>query len=204
MNMYGESRTFGAGRRGCGGLTRSRRSFAGLPAIGPLHHPLPFSRRHMGILRSVVQPLVRPVLDVRHHLSLCRSIRAQLVGDHALRREPLLLQRPRQQALGGGFARFRPAHIHPGRRRATTKAFCRAMVTTTSFRYQTSFRHGGLRRKQRAQSSPNLDAPPATCLIRNHDAAFQQHFLNQAQAQRKPEIKPERVGDNRRRKSGGV
>lgn len=40
------------------------------------------------------------MLDVRHHLSPGCSIGAQLVGDHALRRDALLLQQPRQQALG--------------------------------------------------------------------------------------------------------
>ncbi len=38
----------------------------------------------------------RPMLDVRHHLSPGCFMGAQLVGDH----DALLLQQPRQQALG--------------------------------------------------------------------------------------------------------
>ena len=55
----------------------------------------------MGILCTVVKPLMRPVLDMRHDLALCRSIRAQLIGDHALGCNALLLQQTAQQAPGG-------------------------------------------------------------------------------------------------------
>jgi hypothetical protein len=72
-------------------LQTSRRSKA-------LHYPLPFSQRHMRNLRTIVQALVRPVLDVWHDLPPSRSIGAQLVGDHALRRHAQFLQQPCQQA----------------------------------------------------------------------------------------------------------
>ena len=55
----------------------------------------------MGILCTVVKPLMRPVIDMRHDLALCRSIRAQLIGDHALGCNALLLQQTDQQAPGG-------------------------------------------------------------------------------------------------------
>ena len=44
-------------------------------------------------------------------------------------------------------------------------------------------------------SRAELQRPASDSLIGNHDAAFQQHFLNQAQAQRKAEIQPHRMGD---------
>ncbi len=68
--------------------------------IGTLHHPLPFSQRHMRILRPVVQTLVGSVFDVRHDLSPGCSIRAQLVSDHPLRCDTLLLQQAGQHSPG--------------------------------------------------------------------------------------------------------
>jgi hypothetical protein len=40
-----------------------------------LHHSLPFSKGKMRILSSIVQSLVRAMLDIRHDLSFRRSIR---------------------------------------------------------------------------------------------------------------------------------
>jgi hypothetical protein len=82
----------GVGRRDCGWWRRSRRSVEGFPVIGRVHHPLPLSQRHVGVLRPIVKPLMRPVFDSRHHLSPGCPIGAKLVGDHALR---LLLQQSR-------------------------------------------------------------------------------------------------------------
>ena len=44
---------------------------------------------------------MRTVLDIRHDLPFRRSIGTQLVGDHAVWGEALLLQQPGEQALGG-------------------------------------------------------------------------------------------------------
>ena len=65
--------------------------------------PRPFSpaERQMRILRSVIQPLVRAVLDFWHDLTSGGSVGAELVGDHSPGWAALLLQQPLQQALGG-------------------------------------------------------------------------------------------------------
>lgn len=54
----------------------------------------------MRILRPVVQAFMRAVLDGWHDLAFGSPIGAQLISDHALRRQTLLLQKSRQQALG--------------------------------------------------------------------------------------------------------
>ena len=56
-----------------------------------LHQSLSPSKGQMGVFRSIVQSLVRAMLDRGHDLSSCRGIRAELVGDDALRRDALLL-----------------------------------------------------------------------------------------------------------------
>ena len=54
----------------------------------------------MRILRPVVKPLVRAVLDVRHDLTPGGRVGAELVGDHPPGWAALLLQQTFQQALG--------------------------------------------------------------------------------------------------------
>jgi len=46
-----------------------------------------------------------------------------------------------------------------------------------------------------------LQRPSADRLIGHNDAALEQHLLNQPQAQRKPEVQPDRMGDDLRRKA---
>ncbi len=48
----------------------------------PLHHPLTFPCRLVGVLSSVVQIPALAMLHSRHHLSLGCPIASQLVGDH--------------------------------------------------------------------------------------------------------------------------
>jgi hypothetical protein len=43
-----------------------------------LHRSLPFSQRHMGILRPIVKALMRSMFDIRHDLALCCSIHRSL------------------------------------------------------------------------------------------------------------------------------
>lgn len=54
----------------------------------------------MRILSSIVEPLVRPLLDGRHHLPPGCSIGSQPVCNHALWHDILFLQQVHQQSLG--------------------------------------------------------------------------------------------------------
>lgn len=44
-------------------------------------------------------------------------------------------------------------------------------------------------------------APSSDRFVRYDNASLQQHFLDQQQAERKPEIQPNRMGDDLRRKA---
>ncbi len=56
--------------------------------------PLPFSQRHMGTLRAVVEALVRTVLDLRHHLI---SVTVSSPYPIRLKRSKTSEQKPRRQ-----------------------------------------------------------------------------------------------------------
>lgn len=55
-------------------LQRSRRSVA-------LHGSLPFSKRQVAILGSVIKAFVRPMNEAGSYICLCCTIGAQFVGD---------------------------------------------------------------------------------------------------------------------------
>ena len=54
----------------------------------------------MGILRPIVQPFVRTVLDAGHDLPLRRIIGSKLIGDHDARGRTLPFQKLAHQPLG--------------------------------------------------------------------------------------------------------
>ena len=54
----------------------------------------------MRILRSIVLPLMRAVIDVWHDLALGSSVGTELVSDHSSWRAALFPQEAPQQALG--------------------------------------------------------------------------------------------------------
>lgn len=58
-----------------------------------LHDLLASPRRLMGILGSIVQPLMLAMLDTQAHVFARRAIRFELVGDHDARRPRRLLEK---------------------------------------------------------------------------------------------------------------
>jgi hypothetical protein len=79
--------TFGARRDEQVADSREGRNEPLKTSRGPetLHHPLPFSKWQMRILRPVIKSLVGPMFDAGHDLTPGRSIGAELVGGHTLR-----------------------------------------------------------------------------------------------------------------------
>jgi hypothetical protein len=65
-----------------------------------LHHPLSSTERQMRILRPIVEPFVRAVLDFWHDLPPGRSIGSKLIGDRPSWRTALFARQTFQQALG--------------------------------------------------------------------------------------------------------
>ena len=64
-----------------------------------LHDPLSSPDRLMGILRPIVLPFVRTVLDAGHDLPLRPLIGSKLIGDHDARGRTLLFQKLAHQPL---------------------------------------------------------------------------------------------------------
>ena len=88
-------------RRGCGRWRRSRRNAVAPTRIETLHCPFSLSKWNVGILRSVVQPFVRTMLDLWHDQMLGGGVGSELVSDHVCGRNALLSEQPRQQTLSG-------------------------------------------------------------------------------------------------------
>ena len=75
------------------------------------------------------------------------------------------------------------------------------MVMTTSSRCHLSPRHGRSPADAVGEFAAEFQAPLPDRLVGDRDAASRQHLLNHAQAQREPEIQPDRVADELGRSS---
>jgi hypothetical protein len=128
------------------------------------------------------------------------SIRAELVGDHSPGRTALLAQETPQQALGGlGVASALddlienlavlinrpPQPVFLARDRDHDFVEMPDVATAWCLAPEAA----SVRR-------PELQRPPADSLIGHDDAALEQHFLDQPQAQREPKVQPDRMGDD--------
>jgi hypothetical protein len=154
----------------------------------------------MRILGSVVQTFMGSVFDVRHNLPPGCSTRAQLVSDHPLRWDTLFLQKAGQLSSSSlGVA-------------AVLDNFVKHMPVLINGPPEPVFpaRNGDDDLVQMPHIVPaRLHAAKATRIIRaellssavdrfmgDSHAALQQQFLDKAQAQRKPKVEPDRVGDD--------
>jgi len=154
----------------------------------------------MRILGSVVQTFMRSVFDVRHNLPPGSSIRAQLVCDHSLRCDTLLLQKTGQQSSGSigvaavldNFVKHIPVLIDGPPELA--------FPASNGDDNLVQMPHIGPGRLLAAKSTriirAELLSPAADRFIRDSHAALQQQFLDKAQAQRKSKVEPDRVGDD--------
>jgi hypothetical protein len=123
----------------------------------------------------------------------------QLVGNDTLGGHALFLHQPGQQALGGLGVAARlndfkhisvlincpPEPVLP----ASDADDHLVQVPDVSRAWRLAAKAPGI-------SGSELPTPPADRLVGYDDAAFEQHLLDQAQAQRKSEVQPDRVGDD--------
>lgn len=65
----------------------------------PLHRSLTFSEGQMAGLGAIVEPLVRPMVEVSRDLSFGGTIRAQFVGDDPLLHKAMTLDQADQKPL---------------------------------------------------------------------------------------------------------
>jgi hypothetical protein len=153
----------------------------------------------MGILRSVIETFVLTVLDAGHDLSLGGRVASQLIGDQHTRRAALLLKQLAEQAFGGLL--IAPALDEDIENEAflidgapepvllagdgdddlievPLVAAARGSPTDAVGKFPSEFQ-----------------APLPDRLVCDRDAASCQHRFDHAQAQREPEIEPDRVAD---------
>jgi hypothetical protein len=165
-----------------------------------LPRPFASAKWQMRILRPIIKPLVRAVFDFWHDLTLGGRIRAELVGDHPPGWAALLLQKASQQALrrrgvAAGLENFiehvtilidsppEPVLL------ASDRDHDLIQVPNVAAAWRLAPETASVRR-------PELQRPAADGLVRDNDAALEQHLLNQPQAQRKPEVQSDRMGDD--------
>jgi hypothetical protein len=170
-----------------------------------LHHPLSLAERKMRIFCPIVDPFVGAVLDIWHDLTLGGSIRAELVGDHPPGWAALLAQKTPQQAFGrlgvtaglDNLIEHIAILIHRPPQPvllARDRNHNLIQVPHVATAWRLAPEAASVRR-------PELQRPAADGLVRDNDAALEQHLLDQSQAQRKPEVQPDRMGDDLRRKA---
>jgi hypothetical protein len=166
----------------------------------PLHLPFPPSGRLVRVLGPVVEPSVATVLDPGHHLAPGRTVARELVRDHHPRRPPLALQQLAQQALGRplvapalnqdvedepGLIDGAPQPVlHPGDHDGD--------LIEVPFVASPGQPAPDLVGERLAE----LPGPPPHGLVAHGDAAGGQHPLDHAQAEREPEVQPDRVADD--------
>ena len=165
-----------------------------------LHHELSSTKRQMRILCPIVEPLVRAVFDFWHNVASGGCVGAELVGDHPSWRAALLPQEAPQQALGcRGIAAALEDFIEhiailinrPPQPVLLARDRDRNLIQVPDV--AAAWR---LAPEAPSVSRPELQRPSADGLVRDEDAALEQHLLNQPQAQREPEVQPDRMGDD--------
>jgi hypothetical protein len=170
-----------------------------------LPRPFASAKWQMRILRPIIKPLMRAVFDFWHDLTPGGSIRAELVGDHPPGWAALLAQKTPQQAFGrlgvtaglDNLIEHIAILIHRPPQPvllARDRNHNLIQVPHVATAWRLAPEAASVRR-------PELQRPAADGLVRDNDAALEQHLLDQSQAQRKPEVQPDRVGDDLRRKA---
>ena len=85
----------------CDRVVDGDETLAMLSRFEALHDALSSSDRPMGVLRPVIQSLVRKVFDDGHDVAFGRAVGSEFVGDHDSRCLTLSLQTLSHQAFGG-------------------------------------------------------------------------------------------------------
>jgi len=140
------------------------------------------------------------MLDVWNDLTPCCAIGAQLVGDYPLQRHALLLHQTCQQSSGRlGI----PAvldnlveHITILVNRPPQPASLAVDAHRDFIKVPDIIDGRWLSANAPSIAGSMFSALSSDGLVGDSDPAFQEHFFNVAQAERKPVIEPDRTGDN--------
>jgi hypothetical protein len=158
----------------------------------------------MAVLGPIVETLVRPMVEAGCHFRLCRAIRAKLIGDYPFGSKAISLHQRDQQALGRPFV---AALLQDFFENGAMLINCAPEPELGS----SAFHHDFVQipniagaRLSPPQIASDLGSehgyPTTDRLIGNVDPTLEQHFLNFTQAQVKPQVKPNCVSNDLRRK----
>ncbi|RAK25649.1 hypothetical protein C7374_12138 [Falsochrobactrum ovis] len=140
------------------------------------------------------------MIDIWHDLAMRRTIGAQLVGNHPLRRDALLLQKSSQQSLGRlGIAAGLDdlvKHIAILINSAPQPVFPAGNGDDHLVEMPHVIPAGLLAMKATCIVWAELLYPAADRFIGDDNATLQQHFFDKTQAQRKSEVEPHCVCDD--------
>ncbi len=160
----------------------------------------------MRVLRPIVQSLVRAMLDAGHDLPLRRAIGAQLVGDHHTRRTALPFQDLAHQTFRSlGIAAT--LHQHVENKAVLIDGPPKPVFLSTNG--DDNLIKIPFVAEPAGRSPPDIIgkvsteflSPKSNGLMRDDDATRCQQILDHPQAQRKPEIEPNGMGNHLRWKS---
>jgi hypothetical protein len=156
----------------------------------------------VGVLGAIVESLVGAVFDIRHDSALGGAVGPQLVGDNALWSASLFSQKSRQQAFRGfcvaarlnNFVEDVSVLINGApeiARLAIDGDDDLVEMPNVVAAWPLSLQAPGV-------VGAEFDRPTSNRFVGDDNAALKQHFLDQAQAQRKTEIEPDCVCDDLR------
>jgi hypothetical protein len=141
-----------------------------------------------GSFQRGYQTLVRAALDAGHDRALCGGVGTELVGDDALWPTALFVQPSRQQARGGLCL---AADMDDLVENVTVLIEGAPEVALPAIDGDDDFietpnipRARRLAFQATGIVGPELQRPAPDCFVGDDDAAFEQHFLDQAQTER--------------------
>jgi hypothetical protein len=172
----------------------------------PSHSSLPFTRRLMRVLRSVVQVSVLPVRDAGHHDSFRRPVASEFVGhDHA---RTTIVPRPQQLAEephGGEAVALR---LDQNIEDDTVLIDGPPEVMSDTVDLEEDLiqmplvaRPGTPSPQAIGELASKFIAPAPDCFIAHHHATCRHHLLYIAKADAEPEVQPHAFRDNLLRES---
>jgi len=170
-----------------------------------LHCSFPFSKRQVAVFGSIVEALVRPMVEAGCHVRLCCAVGVQFIGDDPLGNKAIAFHQRHQQALGGPFVASLLQDLFENVAMLIDRApepELGSSAFDNDFVQIPNIAGTGLPPPQvPSDLGSELGGPAAHRLIGNVDTALEQHFLNFTQAQIEPQVKPNLVSNDLRRKT---
>lgn len=169
-----------------------------------MHRPFPLSEGEMTVFSSIIEALVRPMIQTRCDLTLGGTTRAQFVREEPLRNKTKTFYQAAQQPFCRPFVPFRLEDFvqheamlidrTPEPKLATSdfdSNFIEVPYITWAFLALSQVS---------SDKRAKLGDPTSDSFVRRVDPALKKHLFNSTQAQIEANVKPNRIGDDLRRK----